>query len=301
MITSRSARRRGFTLIELLVVIGIIALLAALLLPAIFRVQKNAAIARAKDDLNTISIALEEYKKVFHDYPRQGDPNMGSGTTSRDRLLVQYLIGPGGEGVRVAGTSGTNTQGGKKWGPYLPPDKFRYGIRYAADGTTELSDRLLDRNGQEIMYYPRYNNYDNRQGLPTPTSATGEGYLLGKVSASALSNSPPTIRAMYNLYDGLMGQHTDKVPPAVKSAAVTEHILQTLYMLGDGADSDLAGNPPDNQITATAPKNEVLNFKGDYILCSAGPDRKWGRDTTDGITYTYKKRSDSDDVYQFGR
>jgi len=101
---------------------------------------------------------------------------------------------------------------------------------------------------------------------------------------------------MFNRYDGLVAQTTDTSPPPTNSFAVTEHILQTLYMLGDGTDMAAAA-PPNNQLVAP----EALTFSGPFILVSNGPDKKWGRDTTNGIDFTYKKRSDSDDVYNFER
>lgn len=59
----------AFTLIELLVVISIIALLAALLLPAFGRVKLNSKIRTAKTDMKNMEAAILQYYADYSRYP----------------------------------------------------------------------------------------------------------------------------------------------------------------------------------------------------------------------------------------
>ncbi|MFL5493504.1 MAG: type II secretion system major pseudopilin GspG [Gemmatimonadales bacterium] len=67
--SSRADRRRGFTLVEMLVVITVIAILASLVTPMVFRNVGDAKLAAARAQIESLGLALDGYRLDNDVYP----------------------------------------------------------------------------------------------------------------------------------------------------------------------------------------------------------------------------------------
>jgi prepilin-type N-terminal cleavage/methylation domain-containing protein len=95
----------AFTLIELLVVISIIAILAALLLPALSRVKLKAQIKKVQMEANGIVNAIHTYEADYSKFP-VSSAGAVSAMSEAARLGEDFTYGT--KGVTCVGPGGTN-------------------------------------------------------------------------------------------------------------------------------------------------------------------------------------------------
>ena len=87
-------RSRAFTLIELLVVISIIAVLSALLMPAMGTMKKKAKIQATQKEVNDLATAIHQYETTYSRFPtiqKSGGSDVTFGLNNGNEEVVAIL------------------------------------------------------------------------------------------------------------------------------------------------------------------------------------------------------------------
>jgi len=110
-------REKGFTLIEVIVVAGIIAILAGILVPMIFKEIDEARITRANADMKSIQTAIMIFRKDTGKWPTLSDDC----TTP-----ITLLAGKGNPPSNDINSLGYDTSASKSFNDYLQTNNGCY-------------------------------------------------------------------------------------------------------------------------------------------------------------------------------
>lgn len=209
--SSRPTLRRGFTLIELLVVIAIIAILIALLVPAVQKVREAASRTHCANNLKQIALALHSY----HD--------------AKGRL-------PPGMNVDVTKHCGGDCRGTPLWVlllPYLEEEnlykQYDQNLQWGSNGA-------VGGHPMPIYICPS-------EGLWSayPTRRTYYGVVGGKVNFGHGLRGDVFTDGLFNI--NIFVRLTDIRDGSSNTLAIGESIHPALYGLGPGYGIATEGGP----------------------------------------------------------
>ena len=129
--TPITVARRGFTLVELLVVIGIIALLIAILLPALNNARKQAYTVTCASNLRQMGIAATMYINETKHYP---------GHAAQRTPGVEFAVWP----TRLRKYMGGGVNGGASQGAFRCPTQDPGEFEWKVDDTTPPVANVTD-------------------------------------------------------------------------------------------------------------------------------------------------------------
>ena len=301
-------RKTGFTIIELLTVMSIIALLMALLVPALNRVRRYAKVVKQKGQFHSIEIGLEMYRADFGEYPESNGPASNSFLDGNGEpycgamRLAEALVGQDGQGFHpdsrfvyddidpllplgelypnsgilgnppVPPTTNYLENLRERKQLYISPDTELVTLQdlYAPADMGVFSASAQDPNGVAMIAdsFPRAINRRTGKKVGMPVL-----YYKADTSKMRYSQDPILIDGHQNIYD--IFDNLDLVNLEIPWYSLKAHPMS------DSALSTQTGGTPDRTIFIgnTDNKKSVIEkpYNPDsYILISAGFDGEYG-------------------------
>jgi len=175
-------KRSAFTLVELLVVIGILAVLAALITPAIFQARVSARNAAIKAEIDMLHLAIMNYKNEYGSFPPcTGPTTAGSDAAKHLQRLFPRTTSPSSEFIKSGEGDGIDNDGdgvvdeaGETYQVVLSPFNS---LLYWLEGYTGSPTQPLTGGNRKKLFDWDASRLDVSTGAYHPTGKPGSPYV----------------------------------------------------------------------------------------------------------------------------
>ncbi len=225
---SASPNRRGFTLIELLVVIAIIAILIALLVPAVQKVREAAARSQCQNNLKQVALGVHSYESAHKKFPYATKADVLD-AYNWSHLVLPFIDQQQVYAMYTNIDAGTISQTGD-WpgaqgfgGPGLPGDPYQFARVAQIPAYICPSDRPPVINENHLTYYRRARgNYRGCAGSGDLYGNLPDGFPIGYVPG----------RGIFSVTIGQVMGDAGKAVWHTKMSHITDGTTNTI-MLGE--------------------------------------------------------------------
>jgi prepilin-type N-terminal cleavage/methylation domain-containing protein/prepilin-type processing-associated H-X9-DG protein len=255
--TPASDKRRAFTLVELLVVIGIIAILVAILLPALSRVQNQARTLQCLSNLRQIGMAMHLYTNEFKCIIPAGYFKDNDAIKQKEIWWTLLINGGFLKGVPTAplddptnpalgSTAGPVTKGvlycPDGWANLSTPSNFLYNSGWGASGQRVQSqssgivaDCWYGINGCTQSYNANSGSAAALElpfrTIPVRMGSSGSSYEIKLVKPGMIRRSSELVA----LFDGIWMNHTTSNADRINARHMNRTMTNLLFMDGHAA------------------------------------------------------------------
>lgn len=269
--------RQGFTLIELLIVMAIIAILMALLIPAVFRAREAARSAQCKNNMRQIGIGLHIFSDTdptkrlcsgAYDFARDGCPDtwgwvsdvVNNGSVNAGEMLCPSSPFKGLEKLNdLLGKTTSNNKDG------CPPERLLQGV-CGIGGAPGFSGTAVNT--------PERGDFVARTFLDKGYNTNyASSWFLGR-SAPKFQTGVADLRTLNLANNSLKGLAMTRGPLTLRLAETAVVPSSLIPILGDAAPGDVSeailslditADPAIDTLSTTDPEKRVYLTQGERL------------------------------------
>ncbi len=229
-----SAPRSAFTLVELLVVIGIIALLAAIVTPAVMRAQATARNAAIKAEIDMLHMAIMSYKNEYGSFPPCADTTTAYASNGPASKHLARLF------PRCANPTGTGVNA--QFASALPLTPATAIIAWLSGYSTDPALPLTGGARTKLYDYDK-SRLDTNQLVYFPSGKPASPYIY--VNVSEYANTWPSSAYTYTVGTGGQSYTIAANQYGAEKRTATEYFNPDTFQILCAGRDEIFGNDDD--------------------------------------------------------